>query len=105
MEPVLVTGAVVAALTAIGVFTMKIWRVLKRIDAVLGVDRQGRTISDRLDRVEHQLFPNGGSSLTDKINRIEHEQREIKGQMAAFERILNMLLRRESERAGGTPGL
>lgn len=96
-------GAVVAALTAIGIFAMKVWRVLKRIDSVLGVDKQGRTISDRLDRVEHQLFPNGGSSLTDKINRIEHEQREIKGQMAAFERILNMLLRRESGRAGGTP--
>lgn len=94
-------GAVVAAVTAVGIFAMRIWKVLKRIDSVLGVDKAGRTISERLDRVEHQLFPNGGSSLTDKINRIEQEQREIKGQMAAFERILNMLLRRESNGAGG----
>ena len=97
-------GAVVAALTAIAIFSMKVYRILKRIDGVLGVDRQGRTISERLDRVEHQLFPNGGSSLTDKINRIEQEQREMKGQLAAFERILNTILRRESERSGRTSG-
>lgn len=73
-EPVIMAGAVVAALTAIVLFVIKIYKILKRIDSVLGVDRQGRTISDRLERVEHQLFPNGGSSLTDKINRIEKEQ-------------------------------
>jgi len=89
-------GAVIAALTAIGIFAAKIYRVLRRIDSVLGVDRHGRTISDRLERVEYQLFPNGGSSLTDKIVRIEQEQKEMKGQMAAFERILNSILRRES---------
>lgn len=103
-DSVIMVGAVVAALTAIGIFAMKIYRVLKRIDGVLGVDRQGRTISERLDRVEHQLFPNGGSSLTDKINRIEQEQKEMKGQLAAFERILNTLLRRESERTGRASG-
>lgn len=103
-DSVIMAGAVVAALTAIGIFAMKIYRVLKRIDGILGVDRQGRTISERLDRVEHQLFPNGGSSLTDKINRIEQEQKEMKGQLAAFERILNTLLRRESERAGRASG-
>lgn len=99
-DGVIMAGAVVAALTAIGIFSVKIYRILKRIDSVLGVDRQGRTISERLDRVEHQLFPNGGSSLTDKINRIEQEQKEMKGQLAAFERILNTILRRESERTG-----
>lgn len=99
-DVVIMVGAVVAALTGIGIFVLKIYRILKRIDGVLGVDRQGRTISDRLERVEHQLFPNGGSSLTDKINRIEHEQKEMKGQMSAFERILNSLLRREHERTG-----
>lgn len=103
-DAVIMVGAVVAALTGIGIFSVRIYKILKRIDTVLGVDRQGRTISERLDRVEHQLFPNGGSSLTDKINRIEHEQREIKGQMAAFERILNMLLRREHEGTGRAPG-
>ena len=99
-ETVIMVGAVVAALTAISIFAAKIYRVLRRIDSVLGVDKHGRTISDRLERVEYQLFPNGGSSLTDKIGRIEHEQKEMKGQMAAFERILNSILRRESDRTG-----
>lgn len=103
-DTVIMVGAVLAAVTAISLFALKTYRIIKRIDSVLGVDKRGRTISDRLDRVEHQLFPNGGTSLTDKINRIEADQREIRGQMAAFERILNMLLRRESERPGGTPG-
>jgi len=31
--------------------------------------------------VEHQLFPNGGSSLTDKINRIAFEQKELKHEL------------------------
>lgn len=96
-ETVLTVAALVTALTAIGYFLRKVYKIAYRIDQALGIDKQGRTISDRLERVEHQLFPNGGSSLTDKINRIEHEQKEMKGQMAAFERILNSLLRREAD--------
>ena len=103
-ETVITVAALVTALTAIGYFLRKVYKIAYRIDQALGIDKEGRTISDRLERVEHQLFPNGGSSLTDKINRIEHEQRELKGQMAAFERILNSILRRESERTGRTPG-
>lgn len=94
-EPLLLIAAVLAALTTIGIFILKIYRVAKRIDGALGVDKQGRSISDRLERVEHQLFPNGGSSLTDKINRIEHEQKQMQGQMGALERILETLLRKE----------
>lgn len=99
-ETVLTVAALVTALTAIGYFLRKVYKIANRIDMALGIDKQGRTISDRLERVEHQLFPNGGSSLTDKINRIEHEQRELKGQMTAFERVVNTLLRREQDGAG-----
>ena len=99
-ETVLTVAALVTALTAIGYFLRKVYKIAHRIDQALGIDKQGRTISDRLERVEHQLFPNGGSSLTDKINRIEHEQKEMKGQMAAFERILQNILRRDNERPG-----
>jgi len=99
-ETVLTVAALVTALTAIGYFLRKVYKIAHRIDQALGIDKQGRTISDRLERVEHQLFPNGGSSLTDKINRIEHEQKEMKGQMAAFERILQNILRRDHDRPG-----
>ena len=103
-ESVIMAGAVVAALTAIGIFVMKVYRLLKRIDGVLGVDKQGRTISDRLERVEHQLFPNGGSSLTDKINRIEKEQNVLFAQMETLRAmILNMIGgKQDDDRTGGT---
>lgn len=47
------------------------YKLAKRIDAAIGTDSQGRTISDRLDKVEHQLWENGGSSLADRVNNIE----------------------------------
>lgn len=103
-EPVIMVGAVVAALTAIGLFVVKIYKILKRIDSVLGVDRQGRTISDRLERVEHQLFPNGGSSLTDKINRIEKEQGVLYAQIEALRGMfLTMIGGKPSDRPDGAP--
>lgn len=66
--------AVSATITALGVIiaaVIAIYRVAKRIGAAVGVDHEGRTIADRLDRVEHQLWENGGSSLADRVNNIE----------------------------------
>jgi hypothetical protein len=59
-----------------GAFTISaaiyaVYRVAKRIDAALGLDKDGRTVADRLERVEHQLWENGGSSLADRVNRID----------------------------------
>ena len=76
--------ALAAFLIAIGVvvkFASTMYHAMKRIEAAIGVDEDGRTLADRLDRVEHQLFPNGGSSLTDKINRIAFEQQELKHEL------------------------
>lgn len=104
VDTVIMVGAVVAALTGIGYFVLKIYKILKRIDSVLGVDKQGRTISDRLERVEHQLFPNGGSSLTDKINRIEKEQGVLYAQIEALRGMfLTMIGGKPSDRTNGTP--
>lgn len=103
-ETVIMAGAVVVAISAIALFVLKTYRILKRIDAVLGVDRQGRTISDRLERVEYQLFPNGGTSLTDKINRIEKEQGVLHAQIEALRAMfLSMIGGTPSERSDGTP--
>jgi hypothetical protein len=48
-----------------------VYKVAKRLEDAIGTDSKGRTISDRLDRVEHQLWENGGSSLADRVNKIE----------------------------------
>jgi hypothetical protein len=66
--------AVTASITALGVLVgaiVSIYRIAKRIGDAVGVDSQGRTLSDRLERVEHQLWENGGSSLADRVNNIE----------------------------------
>lgn len=104
-ETVILIGAVVLALTAIGVFSLKIYKIAKRIDGALGVDREGRTISDRLTRVEYQLFPNGGSSLTDKINRIEKEQTSLQAQVHSLQAMIATILGgiKNDERTGRTP--
>lgn len=65
---------VAAVITAIGVIIgalLAIYKVAKRIDDAIGLDKNGKTISERLDRVEHQLWENGGSSLADRVNTIE----------------------------------
>jgi len=93
-EPVLGTAAVLAALILIGSFVRKIYCIARRIEESLGVDAQGRTVTDRLGRIEHQLFPNGGSSLVDKMNRIETDQMVTQGKVEAMERVLESILRK-----------
>jgi uncharacterized protein YoxC len=76
--------ALAAFIIAVGIIwkgLSSIYEIVKRMENTLGVDEQGRTISERLNRVEHQLFPNGGSSLTDKINRIAFEQQDMKREL------------------------
>ena len=68
---ILYSSALIGALSVIIGAFYSIYRIAKRIGDALGVDEKGRTISDRLDRVEHQLWENGGSSLADRVNNIE----------------------------------
>jgi ribosomal protein L15 len=37
-------------------------------EAAIGVDEEGRTISERMGKVEYQLWENGGSSMKDQMN-------------------------------------
>ena len=88
--------ALAALLLALGViikFASTMYHTVKNIETAIGKDKQGRTISERLERVEHQLFPNGGSSLVDKMNRIETDQHRLQGRMDSMERSLSGILR------------
>jgi hypothetical protein len=65
---------IAAVITAVGVIIgalIAIYRVARRIGDAIGVDSKGRTLAERLDRVEHQLWENGGSSLADRVNNID----------------------------------
>lgn len=69
-------------LLVLGVFTAasalgyKIYRIAKRLEGSVGVDAQGRTLSERMARVEHQVWPNGGDSLADQVHHIESVSRD-----------------------------
>ncbi len=86
------TAAVVVALLVVIKFGYTTYKAIHRIDQMLGVDRQGRTISDRLGRVEYQLFPNGGTSLADRVNQIAFDQRAIEGEMKAVKDIIGVTM-------------
>jgi hypothetical protein len=49
-------------------FIYKIYKIINRVETAIGVDEQGRTMSDRMDRVEYQLWENGGNSMKDQMN-------------------------------------
>ena len=71
MDLILTLGSFFAALGVIFGTLYASFKIAKKIDAAIGTDERGRTISDRLNRVEHQLWENGGSSLADRVNSIE----------------------------------
>ena len=92
-EIAITVGAVTGAFLVVAGALYKLYKVAKRIDDALGLDSEGRTINERLGRIEHQLFPNGGSSLTDKINQIQFEQRAMKGELDAVKDIVGAMLK------------
>ena len=90
-EIAITVGAVTGAFLVVVGALYKLYKIAKRIDDALGLDSEGRTINDRLGRIEHQLFPNGGSSLTDKINQIAFEQKAMKGELDAVKGIIGTM--------------
>lgn len=79
---------VIGTLTGVGAFMFSIYKIAKRVDQAVGVDSDGKTLSDRMSRVEHQLWENGGDSLKDQVNSIASCQIEIKAEMGIIKDIL-----------------
>lgn len=67
-----------STLASIGTLLTVGYMTARKFERILGKDEKGRTIADRLDRVEYQLFPNGGASMADKVNCLGDNQTEIK---------------------------
>lgn len=66
----------ITAITAVSGFFFAIYKIAKRIDAAVGVDSNGRTLSERMTKVEYQLWENGGGSLKDDVNLIRDVTQE-----------------------------
>jgi hypothetical protein len=87
-ETILTIAAIITALGIIFGGIYATYRIVNRIGAVLGVDKDGRSISDRLNRVEHQLWENGGTSLADRVNNIEMHVLKVSTEMDVFKEII-----------------
>jgi hypothetical protein len=82
---------IAAVITAVGVIIAAlaaIYRFVKKISDSIGVDSKGRTLAERLDRVEHQLWENGGSSLADRVNLINDQTIKTATEVDLIKRIL-----------------
>jgi hypothetical protein len=78
-------------ITSLGVIAgafVATYRLTKRIEQSIGTDKSGRTLAERLDRVEHQLWENGGSSLADRVNEIEKHSVNSAAKLDVIEKIL-----------------
>ena len=72
-EIVGITGAI----SALCIFMYSVYKIAKRIDGSIGVDGEGRTLSDRMNKVEYQLWPNGGQSMADRVNSIDRTNNQM----------------------------
>jgi hypothetical protein len=87
-ELIMTSAAIVTAIGIIIGALVAIYRISRRIGDAIGVDKNGRTLSERLDRVEHQLWENGGSSLADRVNTIEMHTTSTAAKIDVIEKIL-----------------
>jgi hypothetical protein len=95
MELILMVGAVVGAILVVFGGVVSIYRLVKRIDNSIGLDQDGRTVTDRIGRVEHQLWPNGGSSLADKVNELDRQSRETSGEVKVILNLLQIMVAKD----------
>jgi len=69
-------------LTVIGVALSVGYAMARRFEGLLGKNKKGDTVVERLEKIERQLMPNGGSSMSDKIDYIRRDQNKMKQEMS-----------------------
>jgi hypothetical protein len=69
-------------LTIIGVALSVGYAMARRFEGLLGKNKKGDTVVDRLEKIERQILPNGGSSMSDKIDYIRRDQNKMKQQVS-----------------------
>jgi len=58
------------------------YKIAGRVEGLFGKDKRGDTLLERLEKIERQLTPNGGSSMSDKIDYIRRDQNKMKNELA-----------------------
>jgi len=88
---------ILGAMTAIGSFFYAIFKIAKRIDSAIGVDSDGRTLSERMDKVEYQLWPNNGSSLADKVDKVEKNTAQNSTELRIIKELVMVIVQAHQE--------
>ena len=69
-------------LTIIGFALSVGYAMARRFEGLLGKNKKGDTVVERLEKIERQIMPNGGSSMSDKIDYIRRDQNRMKQQVS-----------------------
>lgn len=69
-------------LAVVGIALATGYGVARRFEGLLGKNKKGDTLVERLEKIERQLSPNGGTSMSDKIDYIRRDQNKMKNEMA-----------------------
>ena len=69
-------------LTIIGVALSIGYATARKFEGLLGKNKKGDTVVERLEKIERQIMPNGGSSMSDKIDYIRRDQNRMKQQVS-----------------------
>ena len=69
-------------LTIIGVALSVGYATARKFEGLLGKNKKGDTVVERLEKIERQIMPNGGSSMSDKIDYIRRDQNKMKQQVS-----------------------
>lgn len=69
-------------LTVIAVALSVGYGMARRFEGLLGKNKKGDTVVERLEKIERQIMPNGGSSMSDKIDYIRRDQNKMKQEMS-----------------------
>ena len=88
LELIATIAATLTALGVIGITVRMVYRFAKKLESAIGQDEEGRSLSERINRVEHQVFPNGGGSLSDQVDDIYKSVVGMETKMELIESIL-----------------
>jgi hypothetical protein len=91
MQLAAIVGIVGGSIFLFGI-VYKIYKAAHRLESAIGVDEKGRTMSDRMERVEYQLWENGGESMKDKVNDAALLAKETSVEVKFIKEVLLQLL-------------
>lgn len=83
-DALVLTGAIAGGITVTAALMTRVYKVLRRIDDAIGVDENGRSLSQRLHLLESAITPVGRDPLPARVDQIEAD---VQRTQRAVERI------------------